>query len=187
MWKRRWPRRAPWDGLPGAAEAGAGAAPRRRSLRGRFRRIFALLAREAGKTLPTRWRTARGGGFPALLRRQAGGLGDAQPRGVFTCISPWNFPLAIFTGQIAAALAAGNACSPSRPRQTPLIAAWAVELMHEAGVPRDGAAIAARRRPTVGAALTSDPRIDGVAFTGSTATAQAIHRAMAASARPARR
>ena len=100
-------------------------------------------------------------------------------RGVFACISPWNFPVSIFTGQVAAALAAGNAVVAKPAEQTPLTAALAVELLHRAGVPSavlqllpgDGA---------VGAALVGDPRIAGVAFTGSTATARAIERTLAA-------
>jgi RHH-type proline utilization regulon transcriptional repressor/proline dehydrogenase/delta 1-pyrroline-5-carboxylate dehydrogenase len=101
------------------------------------------------------------------------------PRGTFTCISPWNFPLAIFTGQIAAALAAGNAVLAKPAEATPLIAARATALLHEAGVPRAALQLLPGHGAVVGAALTSDARIDGVAFTGSTATAQAIHRAMA--------
>jgi RHH-type proline utilization regulon transcriptional repressor/proline dehydrogenase/delta 1-pyrroline-5-carboxylate dehydrogenase len=103
---------------------------------------------------------------------------------VFTCISPWNFPLAIFTGQIAAALAAGNAVLAKPAEATPLVAARATALLHEAGVPRTALQLlpGARGRDRRGAHLRS--RIDGVAFTGSTATAQAIHRAMAANLAP---
>jgi RHH-type proline utilization regulon transcriptional repressor/proline dehydrogenase/delta 1-pyrroline-5-carboxylate dehydrogenase len=100
-------------------------------------------------------------------------------RGVFVCISPWNFPLAIFTGQIAAALVAGNAVIAKPAEQTPLIAAAAIRLMHDAGIPHaalhfvpgDGKA---------GAALVADARVAGVAFTGSTEVAWAINRALAA-------
>ncbi len=99
-------------------------------------------------------------------------------RGVFACISPWNFPLAIFTGQIAAALAAGNAVLAKPAEQTPLTAALAVSLLHEAGIPPhvlqflpgDG---------QVGARLVDDERIDGVAFTGSSETARQIHQCLA--------
>jgi len=101
-------------------------------------------------------------------------------RGVFVCISPWNFPLAIFAGQIAAALAAGNAVIAKPAEQTPLIAFDAVKLMHAAGIPRDVLQLLPGRGETVGAALTADVRVAGVAFTGSTATARAINRAMAA-------
>ena len=100
-------------------------------------------------------------------------------RGVFACISPWNFPLAIFLGQVSAALAAGNTVVAKPAEQTPLIAALAVALLHEAGVPKtalhllpgDGA---------VGASLVAHPRVAGVVFTGSTETGRAINRALAA-------
>ncbi|NHB77028.1 bifunctional proline dehydrogenase/L-glutamate gamma-semialdehyde dehydrogenase PutA [Rhodobacter calidifons] len=142
-----------------------------------FGRIFALLAREAGKTLADAVAELREA--VDFLRYYA--LQTAQPhpaRGVFACISPWNFPLAIFCGQIAAALAAGNAVLAKPAEQTPLIAALAIDHLLAAGVPPtalqllpgDGA---------IGAALTRDPRVNGVAFTGSTETAQAIRRAMA--------
>jgi RHH-type proline utilization regulon transcriptional repressor/proline dehydrogenase/delta 1-pyrroline-5-carboxylate dehydrogenase len=101
-------------------------------------------------------------------------------RGVFICISPWNFPLAIFGGQIAAALVTGNSVIAKPAEQTPLVAYRAVQLMHEAGVPRGALQFVPGRGETVGRALTSDPRIAGVAFTGSTATARAINRALAA-------
>ncbi|OYW46008.1 MAG: bifunctional proline dehydrogenase/L-glutamate gamma-semialdehyde dehydrogenase [Sphingomonadales bacterium 32-68-7] len=100
-------------------------------------------------------------------------------RGVFAAISPWNFPLAIFTGQIAAALAAGNTVIAKPAEQTPLIAARAVELCHEAGIPKD-ALLLVPGDGRVGAAITSDPRLAGVVFTGSTETARAINRALAA-------
>jgi RHH-type proline utilization regulon transcriptional repressor/proline dehydrogenase/delta 1-pyrroline-5-carboxylate dehydrogenase len=100
-------------------------------------------------------------------------------RGVFATISPWNFPLAIFTGMASAAIAAGNAVIAKPAEQTPLIAALAVKLCHEAGIPDDVLQLAPGDGK-VGAALTSDPRIAGVAFTGSTATARAINRALAA-------
>ncbi|MCA3557982.1 MAG: L-glutamate gamma-semialdehyde dehydrogenase [Rhodobacter sp.] len=99
-------------------------------------------------------------------------------RGIIACISPWNFPLAIFTGQIAAALATGNAVLAKPAEQTPLIATLAVDLLLKAGVP----ATALQLLPgdgTVGAALTRDPRVAGVAFTGSTETALKIRAAMA--------
>src|SRR5512138_1957922 len=100
-------------------------------------------------------------------------------RGTFVCISPWNFPLAIFTGQIAAALAAGN-CAIAKPaEQTPLIAARAVELLHEAGVPREVLHLLLGEGGTIGARVVADPRIAGVAFTGSTETARIINRSLA--------
>ena len=99
-------------------------------------------------------------------------------RGVFACISPWNFPLAIFCGQVAAALAAGNAVIAKPAEQTPLMAAHAVRLFHEAGIPGDVLSLLPGDGAT-GAALIADPRIDGVAFTGSTATARRINRVLA--------
>ncbi|MBB3142372.1 bifunctional proline dehydrogenase/L-glutamate gamma-semialdehyde dehydrogenase PutA [Halomonas organivorans] len=107
-----------------------------------------------------------------------------EARGVFVCISPWNFPLAIFTGQIAAALSAGNAVLAKPAEQTPLIAARAVELMREAGLPEAALQLLPGDGPTVGGPLTSDPRIAGVCFTGSTEVAQLIHRALAKNAGP---
>ncbi|XKE45860.1 bifunctional proline dehydrogenase/L-glutamate gamma-semialdehyde dehydrogenase PutA [Halomonas organivorans] len=105
-------------------------------------------------------------------------------RGIFVCISPWNFPLAIFTGQIAAALAAGNAVLAKPAEQTPLIAARAVELMREAGLPEAVLQLLPGDGPTVGGPLTGDPRIAGVCFTGSTEVAQIIHQALAKNAGP---
>ncbi|QOR37689.1 bifunctional proline dehydrogenase/L-glutamate gamma-semialdehyde dehydrogenase PutA [Billgrantia diversa] len=107
-----------------------------------------------------------------------------EARGVFVCISPWNFPLAIFTGQIAAALAAGNAVLAKPAEQTSLIAARAVELMREAGLPEAALQLLPGDGPTVGGPLTSDPRIAGVCFTGSTEVAQIIHQALAKNAGP---
>ncbi|MEQ9640449.1 MAG: bifunctional proline dehydrogenase/L-glutamate gamma-semialdehyde dehydrogenase PutA [Alphaproteobacteria bacterium] len=101
-------------------------------------------------------------------------------RGVFVCISPWNFPLAIFTGQIAGALAAGNAVIAKPAEQTPLVAAAAIRLLHRAGVPGEVLHLLTGPGESVGAALVGDPRIAGVAFTGSTATAQRINRTLAA-------
>ena len=100
-------------------------------------------------------------------------------RGVFVCISPWNFPLAIFVGQVAAALAAGNAVVAKPAEQTPLIAAAAVRLLHEAGIPADVLHLLPGAGD-VGARLVAAPAIAGVAFTGSTETAWAINRTLAA-------
>jgi RHH-type proline utilization regulon transcriptional repressor/proline dehydrogenase/delta 1-pyrroline-5-carboxylate dehydrogenase len=105
-------------------------------------------------------------------------------RGVFVCISPWNFPLAIFIGQVAAALAAGNAVLAKPAEQTPLIAARAVELMREAGLPEAALQLLPGDGPSVGGPLTGDPRIAGVCFTGSTQVAQIIHRTLAENAGP---
>ena len=100
-------------------------------------------------------------------------------RGVFVCISPWNFPLAIFCGQVTAALAAGNAVIAKPAEQTPLIAAAAVRLLHEAGVPGDVLHLLPGDGPTVGGPLIADHRIAGVAFTGSTETARLINQTLA--------
>jgi RHH-type proline utilization regulon transcriptional repressor/proline dehydrogenase/delta 1-pyrroline-5-carboxylate dehydrogenase len=140
--------------------------------------IFALLAREAGKSLADAVAELREA--VDFLRYYADGAAAliAPARGVFACISPWNFPLAIFSGQIGAALAAGNAVLAKPAEQTPLIAALAVELLLKAGVP----ASALQLLPgdgQVGAAITRDKRVKGVAFTGSTETALLIRRTMA--------
>ena len=100
-------------------------------------------------------------------------------RGAFVCISPWNFPLAIFTGQIAAALMAGNSVVAKPAEQTPLIAYEAVRLLHRVGVPPDALHLALGDG-RVGAALVEDPRVAGVAFTGSTEVARLINRTLAA-------
>ncbi|WP_417432704.1 bifunctional proline dehydrogenase/L-glutamate gamma-semialdehyde dehydrogenase PutA [Kiloniella sp.] len=101
-------------------------------------------------------------------------------RGVFLCISPWNFPLAIFLGQVSAALAAGNAVIAKPAEQTSLVAVKAVKLFHQAGVPGDVLHLLPGDGPTVAGPLLSDDRIKGVAFTGSTETAKLIQRALAA-------
>ncbi|MBU6259070.1 MAG: L-glutamate gamma-semialdehyde dehydrogenase [Burkholderiales bacterium] len=101
-------------------------------------------------------------------------------RGVFVCISPWNFPLAIFAGQVVAALVAGNAVAAKPAEQTPAVARRFVELLHEAGVPADALALLHGAGETTGAALVADARTAGVCFTGSTAVARAINRALAA-------
>lgn len=100
-------------------------------------------------------------------------------RGIFVCISPWNFPVAIFTGQIAAALAAGNAVLAKPAEQTPLVAYRAVELLLEAGVPGDVLHFLPGDGATIGGRAVADPRVDGVAFTGSTDTARLINRTLA--------
>ncbi|MFA7588453.1 MAG: bifunctional proline dehydrogenase/L-glutamate gamma-semialdehyde dehydrogenase PutA, partial [Novosphingobium sp.] len=99
-------------------------------------------------------------------------------RGVFAAIAPWNFPLAIFTGLVAGPLAAGNAVLAKPAEQTPLIAALAVRLLHESGIPRDVLHLLPGDG-SVGAAITADPRLTGVAFTGSTGTARVINRTLA--------
>jgi RHH-type transcriptional regulator, proline utilization regulon repressor / proline dehydrogenase / delta 1-pyrroline-5-carboxylate dehydrogenase len=100
-------------------------------------------------------------------------------RGVFACISPWNFPLAIFTGQVVAALAAGNTVVAKPAEQTPLVARRMVAMLHEAGVPADALALAIGTGDTIGARLVADPRIAGAAFTGSVETAHLINRSLA--------
>ena len=151
----------------------------------RFGEFFALLAREAGKTLPDAVAELREAvDFLRYYAAEAERLGEMPPHGVFVCISPWNFPLAIFTGQVAAALAAGNAVVAKPAEETPFVAHLATRLLHEAGVPREALQLLPGPGETVGAALTADARIGGVCFTGSTDTAQAINRAMAASADP---
>jgi RHH-type transcriptional regulator, proline utilization regulon repressor / proline dehydrogenase / delta 1-pyrroline-5-carboxylate dehydrogenase len=105
-------------------------------------------------------------------------------RGVFVCISPWNFPLAIFAGQVVAALVAGNAVAAKPAEQTPGVAAVFVDLLHEAGVPADVLALLHGPGETVGAALVAHPLTAGVCFTGSTQVAKAIQRALAASDGP---
>src|SRR6185503_12054058 len=99
--------------------------------------------------------------------------------GAVTCISPWNFPLAIFTGQVAAALAAGNVVLAKPAEQTPLIAHRAVELFHQAGIPKGALQFLPGRGEVVGAALTGDARVRGVIFTGSTEVAQLINKTLA--------
>ncbi|MFV0513346.1 MAG: bifunctional proline dehydrogenase/L-glutamate gamma-semialdehyde dehydrogenase PutA [Jhaorihella sp.] len=143
--------------------------------------IFAVLAREAGKTPPDAVAELREA--VDFLRYYAANIPGGEPAGTFTCISPWNFPLAIFSGQIAAALATGNAVLAKPAEQTPLIAHLAVSLMHRAGVPRSALQLLPGGG-AVGAALTSDARVNGVAFTGSTATALKIRAAMAAHLAP---
>jgi RHH-type proline utilization regulon transcriptional repressor/proline dehydrogenase/delta 1-pyrroline-5-carboxylate dehydrogenase len=143
--------------------------------------MFALLAREAGKT----WLDAVGEvreavDFARYYADQAESLaGDLEARGVIVCISPWNFPLAIFSGQIFAALAAGNCVIAKPAEQTSLIAAFACRLMHQAGIPQASLQLLPGSGAVVGAALSADSRIAGICFTGSTATAMHINRNMA--------
>ncbi|WP_299967825.1 bifunctional proline dehydrogenase/L-glutamate gamma-semialdehyde dehydrogenase PutA [uncultured Roseobacter sp.] len=142
----------------------------------RYGEIFALLAREAGKGLPDCVAELREG--VDFLRYYATQATDKPPAGIFTCISPWNFPFAIFCGQVTAALAAGNAVLAKPAEQTPLAAHLAVSILHEAGVPRTALQLLPGGGD-IGALLTSDARLGGVAFTGSTATALRIRAAMA--------
>ena len=168
-------------------------------LEGHRGELLALLQNEAGKTLDDavaelreavdycRYYAAQARAC-LVARPMPGPTGESnmlryRGRGVFVCISPWNFPLAIFLGQVSAALVAGNAVVAKPAEQTPLIAARAVALLHEAGVPKsalhlvpgDGA---------VGASLVADPRAAGVVFTGSTEVGRAINQALAAKRGP---
>jgi RHH-type proline utilization regulon transcriptional repressor/proline dehydrogenase/delta 1-pyrroline-5-carboxylate dehydrogenase len=159
--------------------------------------VLALCIREAGKTIPDavaelreavdflRYYAVRARADFARPMPLPGPTGERNQiqlhgRGVFACISPWNFPLAIFLGQVSAALAAGNTVVAKPAEQTPMIAALAVRLLHKAGVPADVLHLVPGDGPGVGAPLVNDPRIAGVAFTGSTDTARAINRALAA-------
>jgi len=144
-------------------------------------RLAYLAVREAGKTIPNAIGEIREAVdycryYATRLRTERLG----RPLGPVVCISPWNFPLAIFVGQIAAALAAGNHVIAKPAEQTPLIAAEAVSLLHSAGVPKSALQFLPGRGETVGASLVADRRVQGVIFTGSLAVAQAIHRSLAA-------
>lgn len=142
--------------------------------------IFAILAREAGKNPEDAINELREAvDFLRYYANDAQRLAEREPRGIVTCISPWNFPLAIFLGQVSAALTAGNSVLAKPAEQTPIIAHYAVKLLHMAGVPRSALQLLPGTGREVGAALTSNPQINMVCFTGSTATAQAINRAMA--------
>ncbi|MCL1077415.1 bifunctional proline dehydrogenase/L-glutamate gamma-semialdehyde dehydrogenase PutA [Parashewanella spongiae] len=118
---------------------------------------------------------------PELMPGPTGELNELflQGRGVFVCISPWNFPLAIFLGQVSAALAAGNTVVAKPAEQTCLVGFRAVQLAHQAGIPADALQFLPGTGATVGAAITGDERIGGVCFTGSTVTAKVIHRTLA--------
>jgi RHH-type proline utilization regulon transcriptional repressor/proline dehydrogenase/delta 1-pyrroline-5-carboxylate dehydrogenase len=148
--------------------------------------LFALATREAGKSLLDGIAEIREAVDFALYYANEGVRykDSAEARGVTVCISPWNFPLAIFTGQIMANLVAGNAVLAKPAEQTSLLAVRAVELMHEAGIPKDVIQLLPGTGATVGGALTSDARVSGVCFTGSTATAQRINKAMAENLAP---
>ncbi|WP_343560511.1 bifunctional proline dehydrogenase/L-glutamate gamma-semialdehyde dehydrogenase PutA [Kiloniella sp. b19] len=148
--------------------------------------FFALACREAGKiALDAVGEIREAVDFCRFYASECERLGDvAEGRGVIGCISPWNFPLAIFSGQVLASLAAGNAVLAKPAGPTVLIATRATELMHEAGIPKAAMQLLPGSGRTVGTALTSDPRISGVCFTGSTATAQHINGVMAGSLEP---
>ncbi len=142
--------------------------------------LFNLLTQEAGKTLVDCIGELREAvDFLRYYAAEAQAHPD-DPLGTVLCISPWNFPLAIFTGQIAAALAMGNAVLAKPAEATSLIAAHAVDLLRAAGVPASALALVPGEGATLGPALCRHPKTAGVAFTGSTATGQAIHRELAA-------
>ncbi len=148
--------------------------------------LFALTCREAGKSLADAVAEIREAVDFAHYYANEGVRYESsgEARGPMVCISPWNFPLAIFTGQILANLAAGNVVLAKPAEQTSLLAVRAVELMHEAGIPKDAIQLLPGTGATVGAGLTSDSRIAGVVFTGSTATAQRIDKVMAENMAP---
>jgi len=159
--------------------------------------FVAMCVREAGKSVPDsvaevreavdflRYYAARARADFGSPLRLPGPTGESNEitlhgRGVFACVSPWNFPLAIFTGQVAAALAAGNAVVAKPAEQTPLVAAHAVRLLLQAGIPADVLHFLPGDGAEVGGRLVADPRVAGVAFTGSTETARLIQRSLAA-------
>lgn len=142
--------------------------------------LIALLVREAGKTVANAVAEVREAidflRYDAQQLRQGWSNDTHVPLGPVLCISPWNFPLAIFTGQVAAALAAGNPVLAKPAEQTPLVAAAAVRALHAAGVPRAALQLLPGRGETVGAALVADARVQGVVFTGSTEVARLLQR-----------
>ena len=159
--------------------------------------LMAMVVREGGRTLPDALSEVREAvdfcryyaqracdefGKPIVLPGPTGEQNtlELHGRGVFACISPWNFPLAIFTGQVVAALAAGNTVLAKPARQTPLVAARVVALLHEAGVPQDVLSFLPGSGVEIGRYLLTDKRLAGVAFTGSTETAGTLHQQLAA-------
>ena len=158
--------------------------------------LMALCVLEAGKIIPDtlgelreavdflRYYAAQSRRYFGEPRQMPGPTGERNTlgmrgRGVFVCISPWNFPLAIFTGQVAAALAAGNSVLAKPAEQTPVVAFRAVELLLEAGVPPDVLHFLPGDGASIGGRAVADPRVAGVAFTGSTETARSINQALA--------
>src|SRR5437879_1183452 len=185
-----------WDAR-GAAERAACLERAAELLQARRGNFLSLLVREAGKTLPDalaelreaidfcRYYAARGRELFGAPQELPGPTGERNElslhgRGVFVCISPWNFPLAIFTGQITAALAAGNAVVAKPAPATPLIAHAVTRLLHEAGVPEAVLQLTPADGPPFGDVALRHPALAGVAFTGSTATAATINRTLAA-------
>ena len=143
--------------------------------------LMTLAVREAGKTLGNAVAEVREAvDFCRYYANECETTcATRRPVGTIIAISPWNFPLAIFTGEVVAALALGNTVIAKPAEQTSLIAYRAVQLMHQAGIPREALQLALGAGD-IGAALTADPRINGVVFTGSTEVAKAINRTLAA-------
>ena len=184
-----------WGARP-VAERAAILREAARLLTGERERFVALLVHEAGRTLrnalgeireATDFLNYYATAADSLMAERAlpGIAGEANTiqlagRGVFACISPWNFPLAIFTGQVAAALVTGNAVLAKPAEETPLIAQQTVALLHRAGVPAEILHYLPGPGETTGAALVNQPALAGVVFTGGTATARLINRALAA-------
>ncbi|BES70141.1 bifunctional proline dehydrogenase/L-glutamate gamma-semialdehyde dehydrogenase PutA [Marinobacter nanhaiticus D15-8W] len=148
--------------------------------------LFAITTREAGKSLLDAVAEIREAvDFSQYYANEGLRYKDSgEASGVMVCISPWNFPLAIFSGQILANLVAGNAVIAKPAEQTSLLAYRAVQLMHEAGIPRDALQLVPGTGAAVGGPLTSDSRVSGVCFTGSTATAHRINQKMAENMHP---
>ena len=186
---------AAWDET-GGAERAAMLEAAADAMEENFGEFMALINREAGKTAHDAISEIREAvdflRYYALQARKKfdtpivlpGPTGESNQlslhgKGVFVCISPWNFPLAIFTGQVSAALAAGNTVLAKPADQTPAIASLAVRTMHQAGIPLEALQFVPGRGSVVGAKLTSDNRVDGVALTGSMATAHRINRSLA--------
>ncbi|MFJ5471967.1 trifunctional transcriptional regulator/proline dehydrogenase/L-glutamate gamma-semialdehyde dehydrogenase [Pectobacterium carotovorum] len=152
-------------------------------MEGQLQSLLGLLVREAGKSFSNAIAEVREA--VDFLRYYAAQIRDSftndthRPLGPVVCISPWNFPLAIFTGQISAALAAGNSVLAKPAEQTPLVAAQAVRILHEAGIPQGVLQLLPGQGETIGAALVNDERVRGVVFTGSTAVAKTLQRSIA--------
>ena len=150
-----------------------------------FIEIFAILTREAGKTISDAISEIREAvDFIRYYSFESSKLTDSKPLGKIVCISPWNFPLAIFTGQIIAALSVGNAVLAKPADYTPIIAIRAVELMYKAGVPRTSLQLLIGDGPILGDALVTNKFIDGICFTGSTNIAKLINKNSASEGNP---
>jgi len=183
-----------WSKIP-AGERAARLETAAELLEGRMVELLSIIVREGGRTYADavaevreaadfcRYYAlqARTAFSPKVLAGPAGERNELQlhGRGVVACISPWNFPLAIFTGQVAAALAAGNTVIAKPAEQTPRTGLRAVQILREAGIPAAALHCAIGDGETVGAPLVADPRIAGVAFTGSVETARLINKALA--------